>query len=157
MILEAAEGRSCGACRACCKTHPVREINKPARVWCTHCDMRIGCRIYSERPYGCRTWVCQWLAGFGDVRGRPDHVKVVTDFVAYDSIGKTIVLYELSPGGLEHSYARQVCAFMAPRMPVLTIPVRGNPELMIPRALGALGIYQVFALEDGRTVNINYV
>ena len=52
--------RSCGTCTLCCKVMGVRELNKPAGTWCTHCDPRRGCGIYETRPAGCREFFCTW-------------------------------------------------------------------------------------------------
>jgi hypothetical protein len=54
-------GKSCGSCTKCCTVMGVPELKK--RPWdkCPHVGAGIGCKIYSERPSGCRTFVCGWL------------------------------------------------------------------------------------------------
>jgi hypothetical protein len=56
-----APGKSCGSCTECCKILPVDELQKPAGVYCSHCAVGGGCKIYSERPKSCRTFMCGWL------------------------------------------------------------------------------------------------
>lgn len=33
----------------------------PAGAWCRHCDVGHGCKIYEDRPQGCRKFDCGWL------------------------------------------------------------------------------------------------
>jgi uncharacterized protein len=53
--------RTCGDCTYCCKVVAVTELDKPPGVWCQHCDIGHGCKIYAERPGGCRAFECFWL------------------------------------------------------------------------------------------------
>ncbi len=73
------QDRTCGPCTACCTTHAVYEIRKPAGQQCRHtCDQ--GCAIYADRPESCRTFECLWLMGRvieGDERRRPDRLGLV--------------------------------------------------------------------------------
>jgi hypothetical protein len=39
----------------------VVELDKPAGIWCTHCDTGKGCKIYAERPAECRQFHCGFL------------------------------------------------------------------------------------------------
>ncbi len=58
---EMAEPLGCDGCTACCKIMKVRELDKPANVWCQHCRIGSGCGIYVERPESCRVYECLWL------------------------------------------------------------------------------------------------
>lgn len=72
--------RTCGTCRACCKTMGIKEIDKPAGEQCPHINSKIGiegCRIYSMRPQSCVDFRCLWLHGLGDERDRPDRSGAV--------------------------------------------------------------------------------
>jgi hypothetical protein len=53
--------RGCDGCTLCCKLIAVPELNKPAQVWCRHCEPKSGCRIHSERPQACRDFLCAFL------------------------------------------------------------------------------------------------
>lgn len=58
-----APGRTCEGCTMCCKLMGISEIAKPKAVWCPHCDIGKGCRIYDTRPDECRSFYCgyrQW-------------------------------------------------------------------------------------------------
>ncbi len=55
------EGRSCGKCNLCCKITEVAALNKPFNVWCEHCDVGRGCRIYEERAPICREFFCRYM------------------------------------------------------------------------------------------------
>lgn len=56
----------------------VDELQKPPSVWCPHCAIGRGCKIYDDRPDSCRKFRCLWL---NDTRlpdaMRPDKTKVV--------------------------------------------------------------------------------
>jgi hypothetical protein len=73
-------GRSCGECTACCTVLAVDELRKPMRWACEHIACN-GCRIYDERPQGCRDFDCLWLRGeiVGDESRRPDELGVIFD------------------------------------------------------------------------------
>lgn len=56
--------RVCGACSLCCKLPYVPALDKPIDTWCSHARPgQGGCAIYPDRPAGCRTFICNWLAG----------------------------------------------------------------------------------------------
>jgi hypothetical protein len=56
-----APGKSCGSCTECCKILTVDELQKPGGIYCPHCALGSGCRIYPGRPPSCRTFMCGWL------------------------------------------------------------------------------------------------
>jgi hypothetical protein len=60
-MLVPAPGKSCGSCTECCKTMTVNELQKPGGVYCPHCNIGGGCKIYPDRPSSCRTFMCAWL------------------------------------------------------------------------------------------------
>ncbi len=45
----------------CCKVFAIPEIDKPRDVWCQHCNVGKGCRIYPDRPDRCRIFHCGYL------------------------------------------------------------------------------------------------
>jgi hypothetical protein len=53
--------RTCGGCTLCCKLPRIAEVEKPRDVWCRHCDIGRGCKIYATRPKVCRDFECWWL------------------------------------------------------------------------------------------------
>lgn len=38
-------------------------MRKPAGVWCEHCQIGVGCKVYAERPNVCREFQCIYLQG----------------------------------------------------------------------------------------------
>jgi hypothetical protein len=56
----------------------VAELKKPRGVWCSYCIRGTGCRIYADRPGGCRAFLCGWLINprFGS-EWKPDRSKIV--------------------------------------------------------------------------------
>lgn len=75
-----APARSCGGCTACCKTHEIEELSKPANRWCPHCKVGSGCAIYADRPPSCRDFGCVWLNlpdALPEDDQRPDKLGVV--------------------------------------------------------------------------------
>lgn len=86
---------SCDGCTMCCKFMKVEEINKAGNVWCEHCKIGAGCRIYDERPASCRVYECVWLKTQSldkpmPLGLRPDRSKVV---IGTANQGEDIVLY----------------------------------------------------------------
>lgn len=73
----AVAGRTCGTCTQCCKALAIRELDKPANRWCSHCEPGAGCRIYGDRPDPCRRFACGWLVHPLPDELRPDRCKVV--------------------------------------------------------------------------------
>lgn len=74
--------RSCGACTQCCKLMGITDADPPSppNVWCTHCNIGVGCRIYPQRPPSCRDFECLWLKDEQGVLSdalRPDRIGVV--------------------------------------------------------------------------------
>jgi hypothetical protein len=53
--------RHCDGCTLSCKLMDVPELDKPALLWCRHCEPSSGCRIYAERPQVCRDFRCVFL------------------------------------------------------------------------------------------------
>lgn len=86
---------ACDACTTCCKVLKIRELDKPGNVWCRHCEIGVGCRIYAERPEACRVYECIWLQTQRLPRPiafnlRPDKSRVV---IGVTNGGEEIVLY----------------------------------------------------------------
>ncbi len=70
--------RTCGGCTMCCKIMEIEELKKPPFLWCDHCKIGQGCKIYPTKPPSCTSFLCQWLAdeSFGP-EWRPDVSKIV--------------------------------------------------------------------------------
>ncbi len=86
---------SCGTCTLCCKTMKVHELDKPAHLWCAHCDVAKGCAIYETRPESCRIYDCLWLQTQRLSRPmaaelRPDRCRVV---IGTANGGEDVILY----------------------------------------------------------------
>ena len=70
--------RTCGTCTQCCKTMAVVALEKPRDIWCQHCQIGQGCKIYEQRPQECRDFVCLWLQDESVPEElKPDKTKVV--------------------------------------------------------------------------------
>jgi len=121
----------CGACTACCKTHEVFEIEKPAGAWCPHCDVGVGCRVYETRPAGCREFQCEWIkSGFGE---RPDHTHAVLDFITEGAFDQLLMIFEAEEGALCGVYVgavREQC--LCANIPVCYVYLHGVRELFLP-------------------------
>jgi Fe-S-cluster containining protein len=73
----------------------VEEINKAGNVWCEHCQIASGCKIYAERPKSCQVYECVWLKTQTlekpiPLALRPDRSKVV---IGTTNAGEEIMLY----------------------------------------------------------------
>lgn len=103
-----APGRQCGDCTACCTVLEQVELRKPMRCACEHI-VRGGCRIYADRPQGCREFNCLWLRGAlpADVSYRPDQLGVLLD--GYRRAGTDeirLAALEVWSGAFESAQAR---------------------------------------------------
>jgi hypothetical protein len=79
MIGPNVRNRKCGSCTLCCTLLPVTTIKKPANTRCMHLCSR-GCRIYQDRPFECRLFLCRWLIdGTAGKLRRPDKTGYVID------------------------------------------------------------------------------
>ena len=86
---------SCDGCTACCKMLNIRELDKPANVWCRHCDIGAGCTIYDTRPESCKVYECIWLQTQRGAKPlaldlRPDKSRVI---MGVANGGDDLVLY----------------------------------------------------------------
>jgi len=71
-------GRGCDGCTLCCKLLSIRELDKPQGVWCEHCNIGVGCRIYDDRPRECSSFYCGFLTlGTLSEEWRPSKSKIV--------------------------------------------------------------------------------
>lgn len=59
--VEIVAGRGCKGCTLCCKVLAIAELDKPRAVWCTHCDVKAGCKIHGRHPAECRDFYCGYL------------------------------------------------------------------------------------------------
>ncbi len=129
-----SDNRERGGCTACCKTHEIPELEKPAGTWCGHCEIGKGCRIYPERPRSCQSFQCLWLRGIGDKENRPDRSKVVISLGSEigDAI-HTITMVETAAGALQRAFARKVTkAFLGQGQVVLHTLMSGERMLLAP-------------------------
>lgn len=113
----AGSTRTCGGCTACCKTHQIEELQKPANQWCAHCVVGKGCGVYEERPPSCRDYACVWI-NFPDALPeddqRPDRLGVVFSIfnqpeMTGDPKGETLRVFvnEVMEGRLNTKAARR--------------------------------------------------
>jgi len=97
--------RNCGSCTACCTVLAVDELRKPMRCACPH-QTTSGCRIYEERPLGCRQFNCVWLRGGlpADEAWRPDRLGVIfDDFIRATDGKRQRTAFEVFPGTFQQS------------------------------------------------------
>lgn len=81
-MVQIVEGRSCKGCTLCCKVLAVSELEKPRATWCTHCDVKSGCKIHGAHPAECKYFHCGYLTNAAlDERWAPARSKIV---LAYD-------------------------------------------------------------------------
>ena len=69
--------RQCGGCTLCCRVMKIAEpdFQKPANVWCKHCHVGKGCKVYEEQPLVCSKFKCLWLTDMTlTEEERPDRV-----------------------------------------------------------------------------------
>ena len=83
--------RDCDGCTLCCKVMGIKELEKPSGVWCEHCEMGVGCRIYASRPAECASFTCGYLAiaALGE-EWKPSRSKIV---LSLNADGKRVVAH----------------------------------------------------------------
>ena len=73
-----AAARECGTCALCCKVYHVPAVDKPAGVWCRHCQPGVGCAIHASRPQHCRQFFCLWITESNVPEAwKPDRSRIV--------------------------------------------------------------------------------
>lgn len=87
----------CGGCTMCCNVLGITELKKPGGVWCVHCAIGQGCKVYDIRPQSCHDYACVWLTSHTTSNGgrwpiemRPDHNHVV---MTLNPDGQTISIH----------------------------------------------------------------
>ena len=132
--------RVCGGCTACCLTHEILEIKKPAGKLCPHCAPGVGCNIYDHRPLGCSLFRCDWLKGSIIESSRPDRSGVVFDSCSRkDTPGQKVLfetllqIYEAIEGALDTSDVWEVTwATLDIRIHVMHLYLSGRKVLFLP-------------------------
>lgn len=126
--------RSCGECTACCKTHQIESLQKPQGIWCVHCSIGVGCKVYDQRPKECREYACEWLKGSGFELDRPDKIGVVVDVMISDDRKEALIrIIEVFEGAIERPRIRQMVEFfLAKGHAVYSQPLRGGGNLELP-------------------------
>lgn len=76
----------CGECTLCCRLTAVPELQKPVGVWCQHCIVGSGCKIYNMKPPSCSNFECFWYTNRLSIDLRPDKCKVVIEKLIDHSI-----------------------------------------------------------------------
>jgi hypothetical protein len=89
-------GRSCQGCTLCCKVLAIAALDKPRATWCTHCDVKAGCRIHGQHPSECQTFYCGYLtnAELGE-HWKPTRSKMV---LAYEELHAPRLSVHVDPG-----------------------------------------------------------
>jgi len=148
------EQRICGKCTACCKTHAVYELDKPAGNWCAHCNIGQKCRIYKERPKSCQEFKCVWLMGNGGSKlCRPDKVEIVADYRNIPGLGTGIFFFEAVEGALNSEFTKKwTRRNLEIGNRVVHVSLVGNSKLYLPD--GEENPDMVFRTESGEEVEI---
>lgn len=133
--MERDQDRSCGDCSACCKTHGIRELNKPAGDWCSHCSSEHNsCTIYTKRPPSCAAYKCLWLlTGAGGEAGRPKNSGIVIDLIdAFERNGVANILkiYEVESGDLIAPMIQDLLAALIKERTVLFVVRDANRRVV---------------------------
>jgi len=130
-----AAGFDCGDCTACCTVLAVTELQKPMRFACQQI-CRDGCRIYSDRPAGCRQFNCLWLRGAlrapsqtqshpdlmpgpEDPLLRPDHLGVIWDYFIEGTSGiPCLVAFEVWTNAFQRTDVMESLVEICETMPL---------------------------------------
>lgn len=127
------EGRACGGCTACCRWFQVKEIGKPEKEWCVHCDKGRGCRIYDHRSHACRAFRCAWREGFGEDGDRPDKSHCILTEQRLDIFGQGLIIVEMRDGAADRSclVAQMKRVAISGKMPIWIKRFRTQDEFYV--------------------------
>ena len=68
----------CDGCTLCCKLTHIPTTNSQNGIYCSACDINVGCQIYNSRPAECKTFKCAWLQMENvHIDLRPDNCGVI--------------------------------------------------------------------------------
>jgi hypothetical protein len=95
-MAQVVAGRSCKSCTLCCKLLAIEALEKPRATWCTHCDVKSGCKIHGSHPDECRDFYCGYLTNAAlDERWNPIRCKML---LAYDERNAPRLSVHVDPG-----------------------------------------------------------
>ena len=129
------DGRGCKGCTLCCKLLAISELEKPCATWCTHCDMKRGCKVHGSHPQECRDFYCGYLTNSAlDERWNPAKCRIV---LTYDKQHAARLSVHVDPGRAgvwrEEPFYSQI-----KRWAVAAAAVRG--QVIVWRGLRAIAV-----------------
>jgi hypothetical protein len=90
------------------------------------------CKIYPNRPKGCRDFICDWLKGQGTDADRPDKVGYVLDYTELPEQDPILQMYEYRVGCLKGEYVEVLKRhWVSKGVPVILIYRNGKRKLFI--------------------------
>lgn len=100
--------QQCGECTACCVLLEITDTaSKPNEV-CKHCDLGVGCKIYDQRPQGCKEFMCMWLQmGYVHPDLRPDRCGLM-----FEKFSDEVICGVTSGHGVTRNVLGQIEAFV---------------------------------------------
>ena len=139
--------RSCGECDACCTTLQVDELAKAAHTPCAllkrlQPNGGSGCSIWKDptRPSICHTFVCEWLAGFGENHAdRPDRLGLILR-MGHATEGPLAsepfaLVHEIINEAHPRPRARTVLAQIGQNIPIVLVKLSGERVLLGSKAI----------------------
>ena len=139
--------RSCGECDACCTTLQVDELSKAAGTPCAMLKRLLpqgghGCSIWKDpaRPGICGSFVCEWLAGFGENHAdRPDRLGLILR-MGHATEGPLAaepfaLVHETEEGAHLRPRAQTVLAQIGKSVPIVLVKPSGERILLGSRAI----------------------
>jgi hypothetical protein len=128
-------------------------LAKPVNVWCPHCNIGQGCKIYGAHPQGCQDFSCQWLLGEDRENEKPNQVDIVTDFLEFPVIGWVALLFEVTEGALQEKFASTKTLIKTMEgWPVVHRPINGRNKLFLPMHIKVPAGYSISI--DGQPTDI---
>lgn len=124
--------RACGDCSLCCKLMSVRSIAKPANKWCPDCDPKSktgGCRVYQDRPFECREFLCGWRLGVVPEHLKPNKVHAI--FAQPEGGSNEALNLHMDMTRAENREVIEAAYAMSERVPIIII--RGNWRELISK------------------------
>jgi hypothetical protein len=94
----------CDGCTLCCKLLDLPWVDSPSGLWCRHCNIGVGCKIWNDGiPIDCFNYKCVYNdLDNPPIELRPDKCKII-----FENVDSSIILGTMHPDYNE-SYKKKI-------------------------------------------------
>ncbi len=82
---------NCSGCTLCCKLLRIPWMDSPESEYCRECESEVGCKIWEDRPEGCRSFGCSYYnVEKANENLRPDRCGIIFEKATKDIFFGTV-------------------------------------------------------------------